>query len=71
MSTIITHSHVYEFFDEYMAYEAKKQEVLEDETYPPGTRLILMTSNQEGYESAMLEMIDGERTLTIIRYEDV
>ena len=71
MSTIITHPPVYEFFDEYMAYEAKKQEVLEDESYPPGTRIVLMTSNQEGCETAILEIIDEERTLTIIRYEDL
>ena len=62
---------VYEFFDEYMSYAAKKQEVLDDESYPSGTRIILMTSNQEGCESAILEMINGERTLTIIRYEDL
>jgi len=54
-----------------MAYHAKKQEVLEDESYPPGTRIMLMTSNQEGYESAILEIIDEKRTLTIIHYEDM
>jgi hypothetical protein len=71
MSTIITHSPIYEFFDEYMAYQAKKQEVLDDESYPPGTRIVLMTSNQEGCESAILEIIDEKRTLTIIRYDDL
>ena len=67
----ITAPFVYEFFDEYIAYNAKKQEVLDDESYPSGTRIILMTSNQEGCESAILEIIGGERTLTIIRYEDL
>jgi len=54
-----------------MVYEAKKQEVLEDESYPPGTRIVLITSNQEGCEAAILEIIDGKRTFTIIRYEDL
>ena len=70
MSTIITHPPMYQFFDDYTAYEAKKKEVLDDASYQPGTLIIHTTPNQEGCETAVLKIVDDNRTLTIIRYVD-
>jgi len=69
MSTIVTTPPTYEFFDNYTGYESKKKEVLYG-SYVAGARIIHTTPNQEGCESAILEIIDGERTLTIIGYYD-
>ena len=68
MST--TNPPIYEFFDDYTAYEAKKKEVLNDKSYKPGTQIVHMTPNQEGCESVILEIMDDDRILMIIRYED-
>ena len=70
MSTTITHPPMYEFFDDYTSYEAKKKEVLNDASYPLGTLIIHTTPNQEGCETAILKIMDNNRTLTIIRHED-
>ena len=59
------------FYDTCVEYEEKKMEVRHVESYKEGTRLTLFTANQEGCESAVLHIIDGERTLKITRYCDV
>ena len=58
---------IYTIFDDYTAYEAKKQEVIHG-TDSAGTRIMHHTANQEGCESATLNIIDGVRTLTIRGY---
>ena len=60
---------VYEFFDDYTSYEAKKQEV-RNGSHLPGTRIVHMTPNQEGCESAVLDIVNGERILIITGYYD-
>ena len=61
---------LYEIFDDYAAYYAKKQEVLHG-TDPVGSKIVHCTPNQEGCETAILTIVDGERTFHIIRYDDI
>lgn len=58
---------IYTIFDDYTAYEVKKQEVLRG-TDRAGTQIMHHTANQEGCESATLEIINGVRTLIIRGY---